>query len=99
MSNKSEKYGTYYGELSIPNDDFSYHDWDPQETILFMIKLLNCGVTEVLLDVELTDNCSDTMFFETTETTNFKDLMLIITNERPHEFTEETPNHFRMWFD
>jgi len=39
------------------------------------------------------------MFFETNDDTNFKELMEIIVNIRPHEFSEETTHHYRVWFD
>jgi len=61
--------------------------------------LRELGVVEILLDVLNGDDYSDTLFFKTTEETNFKDLIVMIANIRPHEFSQETPHHFRMWFD
>ena len=94
--NKSKKYGTYYGKL-VPYNGQCYSYWSDKETENFVENIMAAGVTEVLLDIE--DEVSSTMFFETTDKTDFKELMLMIVNARPHEFSEETENHFRMWFD
>ena len=52
-----------------------------------------------MFDIEDDNTWTATMFFETDENTDFKKLMLLIVGYHPDEFTEETPNHFRLWFD
>lgn len=99
MSKRSRKYGAYYGELIEANDNIIYCDWDEESTQGLIKDLKECGVTEILFDVEDDNDYSDTVFFETTENTDFKKLLLTIINCRPDEFSEETPHHFRMWFD
>lgn len=102
---KSKKYGNYYGELikfKIKNDEvipdnIKYHCFN--NTTEFIKSLFNCGCTEVVLDVDDDNDYSSTLFFETDDKTNFQELMVIIVPMRPDEFSEETPNHFRMWFD
>ena len=96
---KSKKYGTYYGELVPYNEELSYNDWGTNDTEIFIENIKAAGVTEVVLDIEDGNDYSSTMFFETNEKTDFKELMLMIAAVRPHEFSEETENHFRMWFD
>ena len=99
MRNESEKYGTYYGELTPYNSEHYYGYWDLSETQDFVENIKEAGVTEVLLDIEDGDDNSSTMFFETNDKTDFKELILMIVAIRPDEFSEESENHFRMWFD
>lgn len=100
MNKKNEKYGVYYGELV--EFDYTTHmifsDWTERETSIFCEKLEECGVTEIMFDI-IKNNCSDTMFFETNNETDYKKLMLEIHSKYPDEFTEETLNHFRIWMD
>ena len=76
---KSEKYGTYYGNLINfkDNQDLILNDWDGY-TLKEMNKLYAAGVKEILFDIEDNDTWTATMFFETDENTNFKELMKII---------------------
>lgn len=94
---KDEKYGTYYHKLVKYEQGLYFNDI--QETNKLIKKMFNCGVTEVYLDVEEDEDYSDTLFFGTDENTNFKELMFIVMNVKPDEFSEETPYHYRMWFD
>lgn len=100
MSKKSEKYGVYYGEIVNykDNNNILFNGFD--KTPKIMDKLYSYGVLEIYFDFEDGyDNYSSTLFFETDKNTDFKSLMVYIINLRPDEFTEETTNHFRMWFD
>ena len=97
MSKKDEKYGNYYREWVKYEPGLWFSDI--QETNKLIEKMFNCGVTEIYLDVEDGDDWSDILFFGTNENTNFKDLMNIVMDIRPDEFSEETPYHFRMCFD
>lgn len=99
MRNISAEYGSYYGKLLEYDNHIIYSDWTDSQTEEFIEKLMNAGVVKVFLDVENGDDYSSTMFFETTDNTDFRELMVLIANIRPHEFSEETPHHFRMWFD
>lgn len=101
----SEKYGKYHGILTkfqliggevIP-ENITYRDFDDTHDIIK--SLFRCGCTEVCIDVEPDEEYGDTMFFETNSKTNFQQLLTILVPLRPDEFTEETPGHFRMWFD
>ena len=100
MTNKSEKYGIYYGELV----EFDYttgmifSDWGERYTSMFCEQLDECGVTEILFDIEK-DVPTRSLYFETTEKTNYKKLMLEVFSKHPSEFSEETNNHFRMWVE
>jgi len=99
MYNESEKYGTYFGVLVDfkDNPDLIYCDWG--NTKDQMQRLYDYGVREIMFDIEDDEDYSNTLFFETDENTDFHSLMCIIANFRPHEFSEETEHHFRMWFD
>jgi hypothetical protein len=110
MFNKDVNYGTYFGELKTfeemqfeTNENFSYAAFSGSEptekTEEFVKSLRSVGVEEILFDVEDLNDYSDTLFFRSGEKTDLKALMLIIVPMRPHEFSEESPNHFRMWFD
>lgn len=103
MFKKSKKYGTYFGKLVSSdkvNEDFHYnYNWEQYDTEKIIKKFKECGVTEILFDIEDDEDHSDTMFFETNENTDFKKLMVYIVDCRPDEFSEETEHHFRMWFD
>ena len=99
MGNKHEQYGTYYGELENfeDNDNLQFADTNTEDLVN---KMKECGVIEILLDVEDdNDDYSDTLFFKTDENTDFKSLIVLIVNTRPDEFSEESDHHFRMWFD
>jgi len=104
VEQKSEKYGKYYGEL-VEFDYIShmtYSDWSERETSLFCENLEECGVTEILFDVENGENeneYSTTLYIETTDKTDYKKLMMLILSKYPDEFSEETNNHFRFWVD
>jgi len=103
MRKKSKKYGTYYGELVNykklqDHDEFYY--FGSKDIRKDTEKMYNCGVKEIVFDMDVYSDGSATMFFETDKNTDFKKLLLLITNNfRPDEFSEETPYHFRMWFD
>jgi hypothetical protein len=100
MSNKSEKYGTYYGTLVEYFYDLSFGDYCDESLEDLVRKIRGCNVHKILFDIiDGDDNYSDTMFFETHRLSSFKELMTIMVNIRPHEFSEETPHHFRVWFD
>lgn len=103
MSKTHEGYGTYYGNLVTLeqaqeiSDRFSFADVTDTEDFVNTLKFL--GVKEILFDLE--DDCdySDTIFFKTDAETHFKELMVFICSHRPDEFSQETADHFRMWFD
>lgn len=99
IGKKSRKYGAYYGELHDFKDNklIVYNGW--RNTSEEVEKLYKNGVKEVLFDMEGDDDHSSTMFFETSGTTDFKQLMVLIANFSPDEFSEVTPNHYRMRFD
>ncbi|MCK9446121.1 hypothetical protein M0Q50_04425 [bacterium] len=97
MSKKDDKYGNYYQELVKYEDGIYFNDI--QKTNKLVKKMFDCGVTEVYVDVKDGTDYSDTLFFGTDKYTNFKELMSIIMTIRPDEFSEETPYHYRMWFD
>jgi len=101
MYNESKKYGTYYGELINGNEiseDFHYLDYPAQECVDALKEL---GVKEIFFDYDKDeqDEWADTMFFEVDKNTNMNDLLVYIAGMRPEEFSEESPNCFRMWFD
>lgn len=100
MSRKHAKYGTYYGDLyshqEMIENEFSYSDIDTES---FINELLECGVVEILFDVEEGEDYSDTVFFEVDDNTDMCSLMCLIANKRPHEFSMESDKCFRMWFD
>lgn len=102
MENNSAQYGTYYGTLTdcISNTEcFAYNEMSRTDTQKLLDTLYNAGVKNIFLDVVGSNNWSDTLFFETDDNTDFKELMVIIANVRPTEFSEEMLHHFRMWFD
>jgi hypothetical protein len=113
MANKHLFYGNYYGELlSIENIinridedeedefiEFSFNDLRSSEIEDMIKNLKSYGVVEVLFDVEKLNDHSDTMFFKTDENTDYKKLMIYLIEFRPDEFSEESNNHFRLWFD
>jgi len=107
MFNKDAHYGTYFGELKNfeemqfeTNENFSYSGCNSSEdTEEFVNKLRATGVKEILFDVEDLNDHSDTLFFKTDDSTNYRELMVLICAKRPDEFSEESPCHFRMWFD
>jgi len=98
---KSEKYGDYYGELV----EFDYTtsmnilDWSSRDTAIFCTLLVNFGVSEILFDMESKKDYTCTVYIETTEKTDYKSLMMLIFSKHPSEFSEETTNHFRLWFE
>ena len=104
MHKKHEKWGYHYGEISEAEDiknweDFSYNDWGQESTLEFIQELEDLGVKDICFDVEDEKDYSDTLFFHADEKTNWRGLLVLLMNKRPDEFSEETPGHFRMWFD
>ncbi len=102
MSNKNKKYGNHgklFSAFPTSLNDICYHDMTDNETNEFLQKLLYLGVLEAYFDIEDNENHSCTLFFEIGKNTNLKDLMILIAKQRPHEFSEESENCFRMWFD
>lgn len=102
MYNTHENYGTYFGELkTIEEDEIVFYSpvGDREATEEFVEDLINLGVEEVLFDVEDLDDHSDTCFFKTGERTDWQNLMTFVAEKRPNEFSRESDNHFRMWFD
>lgn len=97
MSKKDDKYGYYYHELVKYEPGIYFSDL--QETEEIVNKMISCGVTEVYVDVRKDSDYCDTLFFGTNDKTNFKELLSIVMSIRPDEFSEETPYHYRMWFD
>ena len=96
------KYNEYYGELitydTFVENGYGYAQWHGYETEKFVKLLEENGVINILFDLNRDDN-ADTLFFEITDKTNVKKLMLLIVKEKPDEFSEESNNCFRMWFD
>lgn len=102
MRDKHPKFGEHYGVLTKVNaeSELIYADYSMEESQNLYEEMLMVGVKEIFLDVEEEDETfSSTMFFSTDASTDFKSLMIIVTNLRPHEFSECKENHFRMWFD
>lgn len=103
MHKKSKKYGTYFGKLvnyKKVNEDFKYnYNWNDSQSEKFLKELEECGVTEIVFDIDDYNDDSNTMFFETNENTDFKKLLVLIATSLPDEFSEITEHHFRMWFD
>ena len=101
MIKQHEHYGAYYGNL-VNSDElnygFVYAGLDENETETMISSMKDAGVVDIWFDIE-DEYWSDTMFFQTDENTDLKKLMLIVTNIGPNEFSEESDNHFRMWFD
>ena len=64
-----------------------------------MSELYDTGVKYIYFDITNDNSYSSTMFFETDENTDFKELMVLIGKFSLDEFSEESPHHFRMWFD
>ncbi len=93
----NKKYGTYYNILKEYNENISFGDYYGKALSELVVNLLNIEVLEILFDCN--DNYADTMFIKTDYTTDYKELMKIIVKLRPNEFSEESPNHFRIWFD
>lgn len=106
---KDKRFGTVYGQLVNFKDvdalEFSFHDWNGTSLINLANSLYDAGVAEIWFDVEITeddnlDSFCATMFFKVGATPNWPALLSIIGGEmRPHELSEETKNHWRMWFD
>lgn len=102
MRDTHPKFGTHYGVLTKVNaeSELIYANCSIGESQNLYEDMLMVGVKEIFLDVDEEDETfSFTMFFSTDEGTDFKSLMIILTNLRPHEFSECKENHFRMWFD
>ena len=101
MRNEHPQFGTHYGVLTKVNaeSELFYADNNLVESQNLYEDMLMVGVKEIFLDVENEDDYSATMFFSTDEGTDFKSLMIIVTNLRPHEFSQKAEHHFRMWFD
>jgi CTP:phosphocholine cytidylyltransferase-like protein len=101
MNKKHEKFGTYYGELIKVDSstEYEFSDFSVKETQEFIAELEKSGVKEIYLDLEPGCIFSDTMFFKTDDSADFKHLLGVITIMRPHEFSEVSEHHWRMWFD
>jgi hypothetical protein len=99
---KDKNYGTYYGKLvkASMDNEICFFDWDERDTADLIEELLEMGVEDITFDVyeDGADNIADTMFFRTSSKTIFNLLLVKVARLRPSEFSEETPNHFRMWF-
>lgn len=98
---EDKKYGTYYGEIVYEKDlpeNFTIKDID-NETDDFLEQLNEIGVKNIAFDIENENDYSDTIFFEVDDYTDMNRLLVLITKYRPHEFSEESNNCFRMWFD
>jgi biopolymer transport protein ExbD len=94
---KHKKYDNYYGELKEYNEELSFDDYYDDELKKLVKNITKAGVKEILFDCN--DRFADTMFIKTDESTDYKELMKILMQLRPHEFSEESKNHFRIWFD
>jgi len=100
MKDRSKKYGKYYGTLTPYFYDINFRDLCDDDLEEFIDELLKCGVKEILFDSDESDpECSDTLFFETDEKTDFKSLLTVIASKHPGEFSEVTQYCFRMWYD
>ena len=101
MENK--KYGEYYGELvnisSVEDLGFELSYFSLEESRGLVESLYSFGVIDIYFDVNKEENYSDTLFFETSDKTDYKGLMIFLVDFRPHEFSEESNNCFRAWFD
>ena len=95
------KYGPYHGKL-VPLDelpeDIDFTAGDIKELTKDFAAL---GVTEVLCDVyeDEDDPWTNTIFFTTTDQTDYKYLMVALLQMHSYEFEEITPNCFRAWYD
>ncbi len=98
---RHKQFGEYYGVLTPVNaeSELFFADNGLGESQNLYEDMLMVGVKEIFLDIEDDDDYSSTMFFSTDEGTDFKSLMIIVTNLRPDEFTQFAEHHFRMWFD
>jgi hypothetical protein len=101
MSHKHLKFGKYYGVLTKVDaeSELIYGARGLGESQNLYEDMLMTGVKEIFLDIKDEEDYSFTMFFSTDEGTDFKSLMIIVTNLRPDEFTQFEEHHFRMWFD
>jgi hypothetical protein len=99
MSKQHERFGNYYGVMTPWNPSLHFANMDLQETETFMKSLKDVGVVEIYLDIDDDNDWSSTLYFTTDENTDYKTLMVIITKQRPDEFSEESSCAFRMWFD
>ena len=104
---KDSRFGYYYGTLinvtqNYNETDLVFHDFVDETKDMIKI-MLDHGVVEIYFDVkdynEGDEKYSDTMFFRTNDKTNFRELMTHLMPLRPHEFSEKSLHHFRMWFD
>lgn len=87
MESKHKKYGSYYGELKEYNEEISFADYYNKELEKLVKNITKVGVKEILFDCN--DRFADTMFIKTDESTDYKELMKVLIQLRPHEFSEE----------
>jgi hypothetical protein len=106
MYNTHPAYGTYFGDLvtyeqalELTGENFTYVNFHHNETRDLVETLQILGVEEILFDLEGGEDRADVVFFKTGDKTLYRELMVYICGERPDEFSQESPNHFRMWFD
>ena len=106
MYNTHPAYGTYFGNLvtyekalELTDENFTYANFHFNETSDLVETLKTLGVEEILFDLEGGEDRADVVFFKTGDKTLYRELMVYICGERPDEFSQESPDHFRMWFD
>lgn len=104
MSKHSDKFGTYYGEIvEVTPEQYENGDtdllWNDNVETADVIAELHAAGTTTFMDVEDGDDYSATLFIVGSIGTDWKAVMLTLMRYRPDEFSEESENVFRAWFD